>query len=88
MLGRLEAKKDEWARLGTPERAELLRRTLKCVIQVGATPAHLTSPMMTRAAAAGLLIGGAEPCWVQVILQGNVARGSCVVGAPGAEQGM
>lgn len=38
VLGRLEAKKDEWARLGMLERAELLRQTLKCVIQAGTPP--------------------------------------------------
>ena len=42
VLGRLDAKKDEWAQLGMLERAELLRKTLKCVIQVGANALHLT----------------------------------------------
>ena len=34
ILHRLDSKKAEWANLSTLKRADILRRTLKCVIQV------------------------------------------------------
>ena len=81
MLGRLEAKKDEWARLGTAERAELLRRTLKCVIEVGATPHFCSSPPLVpapqRPACEPSLKQGQA---VHLILQGNICQSDRMVG--------
>ena len=37
-LQKLESKKDEWANLTTLKRAELLRKTLACVLEVRAAP--------------------------------------------------
>ena len=34
ILHRLDSRKAEWANLSTLKRADILRRTLKCVIQV------------------------------------------------------
>ena len=34
ILQRLESKKEEWANLSTLKRADILRQTLKCVIEV------------------------------------------------------
>ena len=38
ILQKLESKKDEWANLTTLKRAELLRKTLACVLEVCAAP--------------------------------------------------
>ncbi len=38
ILRRLDSKKAEWANLSTLKRADILRQTLKCVIQVQASP--------------------------------------------------
>ena len=47
ILQKLDSKKAEWANLSTLKRADILRRTLKCVIQVQ------PSPMMRSTASVG-----------------------------------
>ena len=38
ILQKLDSKKAEWANLSTLKRADILRQTLKCVIQVQSSP--------------------------------------------------
>lgn len=43
ILHRLDSKKAEWANLSTLKRADILRRTLKCVIQVRTASVSISS---------------------------------------------
>ena len=56
ILGRLDSKKDEWANLSTLKRADILRKTLRCVIQV--RDLCRQHPMLAKARAKEL-----PSCW-------------------------
>ena len=48
ILQKLDGKKAEWANLSTLKRADILRRTLKCVIQVHASACHVVYMLYRR----------------------------------------